>query len=223
MVLRDGAAGDSSQSASARMAALLDQIGLDRMGADRMGEARVSVGELVDGLGDTGLGLTLLLLMLPVLITIPGLPVGTVFGGAVGLLGVQPMAGAQSVRLPELLRLRSMAAPQVRRVLAAATPWLARAERLLRPGRLPALTTPGMLRLLGLVLLLQGLALAVPIPFGNPPPALAVVALGFGLLERDGLAVAVGLVLSLLALIWIAVLLATSAELLTWAAGWLGL
>lgn len=223
MVLRDGAAGDSSHSASARMAALLDQIGLDRMGADRIGDARVSVGELVDGLGDTGLGLTLLLLMLPVLITIPGLPVGTVFGGAVGLLGVQLMAGAQSVRLPERLRLRSMAAPQVRRVLAAATPWLARAERLLRPGRLPALTTPGMLRLLGLVLLLQGLALAVPIPFGNPPPALAVVALGLGLLERDGLAVAVGLVLSLLALIWIAVLVATSAELLAWAAGWLGL
>lgn len=88
---------------------------------------------------------------------------------------------------------------------------------------MPGLTTPAMQRALGLVLIIQGLALAVPIPFGNHPPALAVVILGMGLMERDGLAIAVGLVVSVLAVAWNGLLIVASAELLAWLAGVIGL
>lgn len=193
--------------------------------ANRMaaaGEGRVAAGEVVEALGDTGLGLTLMLMMLPVFVTIPGLPVGIFFGFLVGVLGVQIMGGARSLRLPPGVRRRTMPAAQVRRVLVVAAPWLARIERWLRPGRLAWFTEPGLQRFLGLVLVLQGLALAVPIPFGNHPPAIAVVALGMGLMERDGLAILVGLVLSALAVGWNVFLIATSAELIAWLLGHLG-
>ena len=75
------------QPASARLRRLAERVA---GGADQ----RVSVGELVDALGDTGLGLTLLLLMLPVYVAIPGLPVGIVFGALVALLGIQLLRGA---------------------------------------------------------------------------------------------------------------------------------
>jgi len=206
-------AGHGRMSASARMAEL----------AARLDGERVRISEVVEALGDTGLGLTLMLLMLPVFITIPGLPVGMFFGFLVGVLGVQIMLGAHSLRLPAKIGQRSLPAAQVRRVLAGAVPWLQRAERWLRPGRVPGLTTPAMQRALGLVLIIQGLALAVPIPFGNHPPALAVVILGMGLMERDGLAIAVGLVVSVLAVAWNGLLIVASAELLAWLAGLIGL
>jgi hypothetical protein len=186
-------------AASARLRALAERV----TGPEA---ARVSVGEMVDTLGDTGLGLTLLLLMLPVFVTIPGLPVGIFFGFIVALLGIQIARGADRLRLPGRIRARTLPAGHVRHVLLAALPWLERAERWL----------------LGLVLVVQGLALAVPLPFGNHPPALAVVAIGLGLMERDGAAIALGLVLSVLGVAWNLLLIFASAELLAWAAGWLG-
>jgi hypothetical protein len=209
---RNGAA---HMTASARLDALAARL----VGPE---EARVSVGEVVDALGDTGLGLTLLLLMLPVFIAIPGLPVGIVFGFLVALLGVQILRGADRLRLPRRIRARGLRAGQVRHVLLAALPWLIRAERWLRTGRLAALTAPPARRGLAVVLMLLGLALSVPLPFGNHPPALAVVAIGLGLMERDGAAIAVGLVLAVLGVAWNLLLIAVGAEIFAWATAWLG-
>jgi hypothetical protein len=205
--------------ASHRLGTLAARVG----GPDGAAEgARVSVGEVVDSLGDTGLGIVLLLMMLPVFITIPGLPVGVVFGCLVAVLGVQIMRGADRLRLPPRVRARTLSAAQVQRVALVAQPWVARAERWLRPGRLPGLTSPEMCRLLGLVLVIQGVALTVPLPFGNHPPALAVTAIGLGLMERDGMAIALGLVLSVLGVLWNLLLIFASAELIAWGAGQLG-
>lgn len=201
--------------ASVRLRTLADRV----VGSD---ESRISVGEVVDALGDTGLGLTLLLLMLPVFIAIPGLPVGILFGFLVALLGVQILRGADRLRLPPRIRARGLRAGQVRHVLLAALPWLIRAERWLRTGRLAALTSPPARRMLAVVLMLLGVALSVPLPFGNHPPALAVVAIGLGLMERDGAAIAVGLVLAVLGVAWNLLLIVASAELLAWATAWLG-
>lgn len=187
------------------------------------GQARIAVGEVVDTLGDTGLGLTLVALMLPVFIAIPGLPVGIVFGFLVAILGVQMVLGAHVLRLPAALRARTLPAEHVGRMAHTASGWLGRAERLLRTGRLPWLTTGTAQRALGVVLVLQGAALAVPIPFGNHPPALAVVAIGLGLMERDGVPIGLGLGLSVLALAWNGLLIVAGMEVLAWAArlvGW---
>ena len=46
------------------------------------------------------------------------------------------------------------------------------------------------------LLSLLALILFLPIPFGNIPPACAIACLSLGLAERDGVAVAVGYVLS---------------------------
>ncbi len=203
---------DLRLSASGRLASL----------AARLGEARVSVGEVVEALGDTGIGLTLVLLMLPVFITIPGLPVGAVFGFIVALLGLQIAAGGHRVRLPHRLAARTLPGPQVKRVLLGSVPWLVRAERWLDHGRLAGLTSEPMHRVLGLVLVIMGLALALPVPFGNPPPAVAIAVIGLGLMERDGIAIAFGLVLSVAALLWNGLLVVAGAEALAWAARALG-
>ena len=83
---------------------------------------------------------------------------------------------------------RSDFAALVRRI----GPWLARAERLLRP-RVLALSSPPMEYFVGGVCLLLAIVLVLPVPLGNMLPALAISLLALGVLERDGLWILAGL------------------------------
>ena len=65
----------------------------------------------------------------------------------------------------------------------------------MRP-RLRWLIRPSMQPVLGIAVLSMGVIIALPIPFGNHLPGLAVMAIGAGLASRDGLAVLAGLTLS---------------------------
>lgn len=47
-------------------------------------------------------------------------------------------------------------------------------------------------RLLALMCLLLAVVIAMPIPFGNLPPAICVLLIALGMIQRDGLFVAAG-------------------------------
>jgi hypothetical protein len=70
-------------------------------------------------------------------------------------------------------------------------PWLERAESLLRP-RASRLVDPPMEYVVGLVCFILSMILALPIPLGNIPPALAICLMALGILEGDGGWVAAG-------------------------------
>jgi hypothetical protein len=71
-------------------------------------------------------------------------------------------------------------------------PYLEGAERLLRP-RLTVLLSWTGERLIGLAILILALVLFLPIPFANWLPACAIAIIGLAIVEKDGLAVLVGL------------------------------
>jgi hypothetical protein len=87
--------------------------------------------------------------------------------------------------------------------MARAVPWLARAERLLRP-RFGVLTRQPAQYGLGLICLLLSIVIFLPIPLGNMLPALAICLVALGLLGRDGLCVLLGCFTALIAvaLVW---------------------
>lgn len=142
----------------------------------------VAVGDLVDALGQRAHGTVLLLLAVPNLVPIPILPGSTtVFGALIALVAVQLMAAYPVLWLPSRIRLHRVAR-------ATAATWLARAETL--TGRLAGTSTcladnppthTLLSRAVGLLALLHGLVLALPIPFANFLPALSVACLGAGL------------------------------------------
>ncbi|WP_157982051.1 exopolysaccharide biosynthesis protein [Oceanicella sp. SM1341] len=189
---------------------------LARLAGEVGPEGSVRVGAVIDGMGAAGVGLMLVVLGIPAMLPSPGLPVGMLFGAAITLASVQLLFGARRVSLPEWLRRRALPQVMVRAMSGRAARALARVERLLRP-RLRALTGPAARRLLSLVLLAMGVMILLPIPFGNQPPAVAVIVMGFGFAFRDGAAVAVGLVLSLLAALWTALVVVFGVEAVAWA------
>ncbi|CAH2604502.1 Exopolysaccharide biosynthesis protein [Rhodovastum atsumiense] len=187
-------------------------IRLATLGETLEGHEDATVGDIVDALGDAGLGLMLLLLALPAMIPIPGLPVGLVFGLAMVALGAQMASGAHRPWLPGRLRRRRLRGRMVTEAIRRSLPWVKRMEAWLRPGRLRDLTSGRVQAALGLPVAVLGLALAVPIPFGNNAPGLAAAVLACGLLVRDGGAVLAGLGLTVLSVLVVGALVVSGAH-----------
>lgn len=151
----------------------------------------VAVGEILDALGDRGHGMVALLLAAPMLVLpIPG--PGVLIGSVIALLSLA-IGLNQPPWLPRRIRRRELPAAMVHRFVQATMTVLQRSERYVRP-RYLWVTSGVWHRLAGLSLCLAGIALALPIPIpgNNVPPALGVVVLALGLLERDGGFVLVG-------------------------------
>ncbi|HSY86515.1 MAG TPA: exopolysaccharide biosynthesis protein [Verrucomicrobiae bacterium] len=177
----------------------------------------LTLGELIESVGDRGYGLLIAALALPNVLPIylPGL--SAVFGLPLVFVALQLTLGRQRLWLPPALGRRSIARATFARMAGAIAPWLARLERALRP-RWPEFLGATSERLAGLLAILLGLLLSLPIPLTNIPLAIPLVLIGLGLAERDGLVLAIGLALG--AIVAIAVLALTGALILA-ALAWL--
>jgi hypothetical protein len=104
------------------------------------------------------------------------------------------MLGSERTILPGFVARRTVSVALLKKSaprLAAVLAWI---ESLLRP-RLDFMSTPRAERLIGILCVLLAILTTLPIPFGHQLPALAVVLIGLGLIERDGLAMLAGVVL----------------------------
>lgn len=151
---------------------------------------RVSLGDMVAHLDRRAFGPLLVLFALPnVLPNIPG--TSLVLGLPLVLITFQMLWGSRPWFPPVLAR-RSLRREDLGRITARALPWLQKAEAFLTP-RLAVFSHPWGERALGLVCFLLAVLLALPIPFGNLAPAFALLLIGLGLVEKDGLWILAGL------------------------------
>jgi len=140
--------------------------------------------DLLAGLGRRAFGMLLLIAILPAFIPIPiG---GAISGPLVVLIGVQLLAGTRRPWLPQFLARRGPHRHALTRFDATISPWLARLEKLVRP-RLPQLLRRrAAVMFTGLLLVLLGLLLSLPIPLTNYLFGGLLLLFALALLERDG-------------------------------------
>lgn len=177
---------------------------LSQVLSDLAGDAsrdRIAVGDLLTVLGDRALAAMLLVFALPNVVPAP--PGLSALLGAPLLFLAAQLAFGRPPWLPRLIAKRSMARTHFASLVGRAAPWLARAERLLRP-RLGVLARPPLEYAIGFVCLLLALILFLPIPLGNMLPALGICLLALGILERDGVWVLAGLFTAIVsvAVVW---------------------
>lgn len=187
--------------------------------AETWPEERITLGDFIALFGDRGHGLLMLTLALPNLVPIylPGL--SAITGLPLAAIALQMALGVRRPWLPPLLRRRSVAAADLRRIVERAEPWLRPVERVLRP-RLFTLTRGVSARLMAAFSVALALLLSLPIPFSNMVFATPLAAFSLGVVQRDGAAVAVAAVTSLAAVGFVVALWGT---VLLGALGWLGL
>jgi hypothetical protein len=75
-------------------------------------------------------------------------------------------------------------------VISAAIPFLQQLENFVEP-RLSLFTSAEAERGVGVILFLLSFIIALPIPFGNMLPAIVIVLICLGLIEKDGLIIAI--------------------------------
>jgi hypothetical protein len=162
---------------------------------------RIAIQDVIDALGEQAAPALTLLLALPNIVPVP--PGTSAILGAPLLFLTAQLALGLRPWLPKVIAQRSMRREDFAALVRRITPWLAKAEGLLKP-RLQLLVAPGFRHLVGIVCLLLASVLFLPIPLGNMLPALAICLLALGLLERDGLWILAGLITaaSAVALVW---------------------
>ncbi|PZU89284.1 MAG: ABC transporter permease [Shinella sp.] len=160
--------------------------------ADDTGRERVSVADIFKAMGDRAFGALILIFALPNVIPSPP-GTSALTGAPLVFLSAQLMLG-QSPWLPKIIANRSIARSDFSAVVSRVSPWLARGEKMLRP-RLGFLIYPPAEYLTGFLCLILSIILILPIPLGNILPAIAICLFSFGVLERDGLCVLLGMVM----------------------------
>ncbi|MBN6110905.1 exopolysaccharide biosynthesis protein [Xanthomonas bonasiae] len=153
-------------------------------------------------LQQSAFGMFLFVAILPAFLPVPGLA-GGISGPLVTLIGAQMLIGLRKPWLPRFIGERGPRRRTMQRFVGRIAPWLRRLDKLLKP-RLPALVETLPARAFsGLLLVVLGILLSLPIPFTNYAFGAMLLLFSLALLERDGglmlvswlggIAVAVGL------------------------------
>jgi len=170
----------SPPSQNRRLSEVLRQLAIEP-------REELMIADLLELLGERAFGAGILAFAVPSLI--PG--ASAIFAIPLIFITAQLMIGRPVMWLPAALTRRSIKWNGLRRGLESAAQWVARAERLMKP-RLDILCTPFAERLSGIACFILTIILFLPLPLANFPPALALILFALGLAEQDGIAIAVG-------------------------------
>lgn len=197
------------RGATAKLDSIIEALGRERRrGADVEGQdaipadAEITLGDLSDRMEERAYGLLLLILALPCCLPFVYLLPQIVALPMLVLAG-QMALGRPAPWLPASLRTRSFPLSSMRDVVRRAKRYLGWFEQLAHP-RLLALTEPFGTRVVGALLLVPTASILVPLPMTNTVPGIGVAIGSVGLIERDGLLVALGL---LIGFTWVALLI----------------
>ena len=144
----------------------------------------VTLQQISDQLGTRAYGAFIVLMSLPNFI--PGI---SVLSGMILLIfSFQMFLGIEKPWLPRFISQFSLKRSTLQKAMNKVLPSLEKFERYIRP-RLVFMSAPIAIRCMGAAIVFLSLIILFPIPFSNLIPALALLFLAFGMMQKDGLAV----------------------------------
>lgn len=156
---------------------------------------RISVADMMDLFEERSMGGMLLLLSLPMALPVPIPGLSVPFGASMMIVAAQLAVGRRHAWLPRILARRTVGPDVFSKLIEHALPLLRRLERFVRP-RGKWLAGKWVSLPVGVVCLVLALIITLPIPLGHVIPGTAISLLSLGLLERDGVTLCVGLIIS---------------------------
>ena len=177
---------------------------------DALPPGTVTLAQVRDLVGKDGLMLltAFLTIVFLVPVSVPG--VSTVFGAGILLIGVSRLFRLE-LWLPKRIERRLVATERLRSALQRGLVWFRRLERVSRPQRISWAASDGAVRIVNDCALILGAALLMApfglIPFSNTFPAIALLFLAIGSLQRDGLFILIGHVSNLVTIAYFALLI----------------
>jgi len=171
----------------------------------------LTIGELEQILQGRGFALFILLMSLPFCfpVALPGLSIP--FGVVIMLLGLRIGMG-QKPSLPAFILRREVKYSVLEKIVSFGLKLTTKMEKVARPRMEFLRKSPGMINLIGVGISSGGIQLLVPfppvVPFTNMIPAISIVLLTAGMIERDGVFVLAGYVVNIAAWVYFAFMFA---------------
>lgn len=188
--------------------ALLDTL------AEGNGADDLTLGGMLDQFRERAYGVFLLVCILPAFVPLP-VGAGAISGPLVLLIGLQFLAQMAHPWVPGFLSRRSLSRDGVTRFRDRTSGMLRRLEKLSRPRNEILIDHFAARTFTGLLLVLLGFLLALPIPGTNYPFGFILLAYAIALIERDGRLMAIAWVLGVAEIVVLAVF---STQIARWAA-----
>ena len=158
---------------------------LDALAEGRCGASPMTLGGVLDEFRARAFGIYLLIVILPAFIPLPA-GAGAVSGPLVSLAGLQLMALMAHPWVPGFLSRRPLPPERLARFRDRSSGLLRRLEKISRPRAEAIIDHPAARTFTGLMLVLLGFLLALPLPATNYPFGLILLAFAIALIERDG-------------------------------------
>jgi hypothetical protein len=177
---------------------------------DALPPGSVTLAQVRDLVGSEGLMLlaAFLTIVFLVPVSVPGM--STVFGAGILLIGISRLFRLP-LWLPERIERRLVGTERLRSALQLGLVWFRRLERVSRPQRISWAASDGAMRVVNdCALILGAILLMMPfgfVPFSNTFPAIALLFLAIGSLQRDGLFILLGHLSNLVTIAYFALLI----------------
>ncbi len=179
-------------------------------------EDELTLSGLLDEFQERAFGLFLFLALLPTFIPVPA-GQGAISGFLVSLIGLQFLLRFEHPWLPRFIAKRTFHRSRIISFNRRFDKWLLRLDKITTPRNEWIFSNPFAHALTGLLLLLLGISLALPLFGTNIPFGLILLFFSFALIERDGSFMMIGW---LLGTVEIVLLVFFSKELATLVASW---
>jgi hypothetical protein len=165
--------------------------------AARASRGPVCLSDIVEIAGRRAHAAVLAIVTLPEALPVPVMGVSAVLAIPLIFVSAHMVIFGAAKGIPPTVARCSIPQKLVTAIASRGAQVLRRVERISRP-RLHRLADQD--RLLALMCLVLAVVIAIPIPFGNLLPAICILSIAVGMVQRDGLLVAVGVVGGLLLL-----------------------
>ena len=156
----------------------------------------VTVGELMHALHERGFGILLVIFVLPNCVPIPAPGLVSLTAFPLFFIASQLVIGRDSPWLPNFISRKKIRRTLLARIVAKASPWMRKVEKLLR-ARLSFASSNTGERIIGIFCLLFTCCIAIPLPWTNFIPGYGVLIMALGLLSRDGVTILIGMAVGL--------------------------
>ena len=158
-----------------------------------------TLGELSDAFGEQGFGMLLLILAFPAALPIPAPGYATPFGILMIVLGSQMLRGYKTPQLPEKMRARTLKYSLLDFSLKNGASLFRLVEFVVRPRLQHQVNS--MYRMIGLIVIIMAAFMTLPIPLTNTAPSFVIFVMAASLLEKDGLSLIGGIILTPIAML----------------------
>ncbi|MDX2263980.1 MAG: exopolysaccharide biosynthesis protein [Hyphomicrobiales bacterium] len=153
----------------------------------------VEVRNIVRGLKDRSFGMLMVMFAVPNAV-IPG--ISFILGAPIILFALQIVWGRKTPWLPEFMLKRRLSQELFQAITRRVSKFLVWTERWLKPRWVWMSGRIGQ-AVLGVYLAFTAIVLMAPIPWGNALPAFSIAFISIGLIEKDGAAISIGVLLGL--------------------------